>query len=379
MQKEENVIEAIDGIVKKKKNKFFKSLDSDMYFKTTFSGDLLAFEWIEQFELACPHLDIIVRNPKLTLIKEERVVNVEKSKKVTVESIKDLSRHTNYISKYDKEKNYVEPSKILNVFNEETYNIYENRFLYTLVKQMEMFVLKKEDELKNFTFTDTKLLEYSATAKTDFEKVDIELRINSESFPIEKPNQKFLDTIKEAKVRMKRIKDYIRSWNLSELFKTLEKEQISLVNSPIKKTNIILKNPNFQVAVRLWDYLQKYDMQERNLIKPDMEQKGQNPLQDFIDHSFFIDYIVLDSISKRKREQKEKMNQYAILLLTEEIQRTIKLLSNMGIDIDEENILSIVAKNIKEQKSEKLVGTDDIKKKFKNAMDEYLERMQDVL
>ena len=120
-------------------------------------------------------------------------------------------------------------------------------------------------------------------------------------------------------------------------------------------------------------------MQERNLIKPDMEQKGQNPLQDFIDHSFFIDYIVLDSISKRKREQKEKMNQYAILLLTEEIQRTIKLLSNMGIDVDEENILSIVAKNIKEQKSEKLVGTDDIKKKFKNAMDEYLERMQDVL
>ena len=81
MQKEENVIEAIDGIVKKKKNKFFKSLDSDMYFKTTFSGDLLAFEWIEQFELACPHLDIIVRNPKLTLIKEERVVNVEKSKR----------------------------------------------------------------------------------------------------------------------------------------------------------------------------------------------------------------------------------------------------------------------------------------------------------
>ena len=141
----------------------------------------------------------------------------------------------------------------------------------------------------------------------------------------------------------------------------------------------MLKNPNFQIAIRLWDYLQKYDLQERNMIRPDMEQTGKNPLQDFIDHSFLIDYFVLDSISKKKKDQKEKMSQYAILLLTEEIQRTIRLLNNMGINIDEETILSMVAKYLKDEKNEKLIGVDDVKKKFKNAMDEYLERMQDVL
>lgn len=379
MIKDENIVEEIDEIVKKKRNKFLKSLESNMYFKSVFSGDSLSFEWIEQIEFSCPYIDIVVRNPKLTLVKEERVVNVEKSKKVTVESIKDLSRHTNYISKYDKEKNYVEPSKILNIFNEETYNIYENRFLYTLIKQVESFILKKEDELKNFELYDSKLLEYSASTKTDYEKIDIELRINSESFPKEKPNPKLMEEIKVAKARIKRIKDYIRSWNVSELFKELEKAHISLVNPPIKKTNIILKNPNFQIAVRLWDYLQKYDMQEKNIVRPDMEQTGENPLQDFIDHSFLIDYFVLDSISKRKKDQKEKMSQYAILLLTEEIERTIRLLNNMGIDVDEETILNMVLKNLKDQKNEKLIGVDDVKKKFKNAMDEYLERMQDVL
>ena len=235
----------------------------------------------------------------MTLIKEARVVNVEKSKKVTVESIKDLSRHTNYISKYDADKQYIEPAKILNVFNEETYNIYENRFLYTLIKQIETFIIKKEDELKNFTFNDSKLLEYSATSKTDFEKINIELRINSESFPNEKPDAKFIEEINEVKIRIKRIKDYIRSWNASELFKELDRAHIVFVNPPIKKTNIILKNPNFQIAVRLWDYLQKYDMQERNLIRPDIEQSGKNPLQDFIDHSFLIDYFVLDTISRK--------------------------------------------------------------------------------
>jgi len=379
MQKEENIVEEIDELVKKKKNKFLKSLESNMYFKSTFSGDSLSFEWLDQIEFTCPYLDIIVRNPKLTLIKEERVVNVEKSKKVTVESIKDLSRHTNYINKYDEEKNYVEPSKILNIFNEETYNIYENRFLYTLIKQVESFIFKREEELKNFKLNDTKLLEYSATTKTDYEKIDIELRINSESFPDEKTNPKFDEEIKVAKARIKRIKDYIKSWNNSELFKELERVHITLVNPPIKKTNILLKNPNFQIAVRLWDYLQKYDLQERNMIKPDMEQTGKNPLQDFIDHSFLIDYFVLDSISKKKKEQKEKMSKYAVLLLTEEIERTIRLLNNIGINIDYESILNMVSKNLKEQKSEKLIGVDDVKKKFKNAMDEYLERIQDDL
>jgi len=379
MDKDENIVEEIDELVKKKKNKFLKSLESDMYFKSVFSGDSLSFEWLDQIEFSCPYLDIIVRNPKLTLVKEERVVNVEKSKKVTVESIKDLSRHTNYISKYDEENNYVEPSKILNIFNEETYNIYENRFLYTLIKQVESFILKKEEELKNFKFNDSKLLEYSAKSETDYEKVSIELRLNSESFPNDKPDPKFDEDIKVARVRIKRVNDYIRSWNNSELFKELDKAHITLVNPPIKKTNILLKNPNFQIAVKLWDYLQKYDMIEKNIIKPDIEQTGKNPLQDFIDHSFLIDYFVLDSISKKKKDQKEKMSKYAILLLTEEIQRTIRLLNNMGIDVDVETVLGMVAKNLKDQKNEKLIGIDDVKKKFKNAMDEYLERMQDVL
>ena len=277
MFKEESVASEVDEIVKKKKNKFLKSLESNMYFKSTFFGESLSFEWLDQIESSCPYLDIIVRNPKLTLIKEERVVNVEKSKKVTIESIKDLSKHTNYISKYDKEKKYVEPSKILNVFNEETYNIYENRFLYTLVRQVESFIAKKEEELKNFNFNDSKLLEYSATSSTDFEKVSIELRLNSESNSNKKTNTKFNEEIKIAKARIKRVKDYIKSWYSSELFKSLEKEHIALVNPPIKKTNILLKNPNFQIAVKLWDYFQKYDMQEKNIIRPNIEKNGKHP------------------------------------------------------------------------------------------------------
>ena len=71
MANDEKIVEEIDTLVEKKKNKFLKSLESNMYFKSVFSGDSLSFEWIDQIEFCCPYLDIIVRNPKLTLIKEE--------------------------------------------------------------------------------------------------------------------------------------------------------------------------------------------------------------------------------------------------------------------------------------------------------------------
>ena len=66
------------------------------------------------------------------------------------------------------------------------------------------------ETLKNFKFNDSKHLEYDATSSTDFEKVSIELKINSESISSKKPNPKFSEELKIAKARIKRIKDYIK-------------------------------------------------------------------------------------------------------------------------------------------------------------------------
>ena len=41
--------------------------------------------------------------------------------------------------------------------------------------------------------------------------------------------------------------------------------------------------------------------------------------------------------------------------------------------------MSLIAKEMKNSKSDRLIGIEDVKKKFKSAMDEYLERTQDYL
>ena len=359
--------------------KFIKKLESEMSYKSTYNGNLLSFDWLDEIEEACPRIDIITRRAKVALVQEANVELIEKAKRITVESVKDLSRHTNYINKYDKKTNTVEPGKILDIRSEETYNIYENRFLYTLIYTMQSFILEREDELKKLEISDNKILEYKGKSQTPKERVNIEIRIASDSIPSDEVGEDIQEKIKDIKVRIKRVKEYIGSWMRSDMVKELDKAHITYVRSPIKKTNIILKNPNFRVATQLWEYLQRYGFNDNDNSKDNESSTGNDVIKGFIDHSFLINYYVLDSISNSKREQKKQLSKYAIVMLTEEIKRILDLLQNSGINIDEEELMKLVSKELKEDKGNRLVGAEDVKKKFKNAMDEYLERTQGYL
>ena len=364
---------------KKKSQMFLKKLESDLYFKSDYSGKLLSFDWLDKIEEACPFIDIIIRIPKIALIREEEIVKVERAKNITVASIKNLSKHTEYINKVDKKTSDVEPNKILNIRNEETYNIYENVFLYTLVHDMDKFIASKEKLLDNFELRDNKLLEYTASTSTPNEKVNIVLKLMSESLPISKIDDELKEELKAIKLRLKRVKEYLGSWEKSEMIKALNKAHVSFIKPPIKKTNLILKNPNFRVAVSLWEFLNNYDLEKKEDDRENPDQNSSDILRGFIDHSFLIDYFVMDSMTSYKREQKKNMAKYAVILLTEEIRRIVSLLLSSGYKITDEELLEIIAQEINREKNERFAGADDVKKKFKSALDEYLERVQDYL
>ena len=375
-----NDFNSVDSEERKKKSQMFlKKLESDLYFKSDYSGKLLSFDWLDKIEEACPFIDIIIRIPKIALIREEEIVKVERAKNITVASIKNLSKHTEYINKVDKKTSDVEPNKILNIRNEETYNIYENVFLYTLVRDMDKFIASKEKLLDNFELRDNKLLEYTASTSTPNEKVNIVLKLMSESLPISKIDDELKEELKAIKLRLKRVKEYLGSWEKSEMIKALNKAHVSFIKPPIKKTNLILKNPNFRVAVSLWEFLNNYDLEKKEDDRENPDQNSSDILRGFIDHSFLIDYFVMDSMTSYKREQKKNMAKYAVILLTEEIRRIVSLLLSSGYKITDEELLEIIAQEINREKNERFAGADDVKKKFKSALDEYLERVQDYL
>ena len=362
--------------MKDTRDDFLKNIDSEMDYRSLFQSDLLVFDWVDEMEFACPYIDIIVRNPKLTLIQEKNVVKVERAKRVNVDSVKNLAKNTHYINKI-KDDQSVEPKKILEVRNEETFNIYENRFLYTLIDDMARFIRDKEQILNHFELIENKRMEYAATTKAAGEKIHIEVAISSESLPNQKIDKKLEEEIKKVKKRLKRIKDYISSWYHSPMMKQLEREHVKPIKPPLKKTNITLKNPNFRIAARLWDFIRAYDLDEKENNQNNTNLNDSiELLKGFLDHSFFIDYSVLNSMNTQKRMQKKTMTEYALVILTEEVHRIVSLLLSNGVKITDEELLALIAKEIKAEKKERLVGSDDVKKKFQTAMDEYLERMQ---
>ena len=165
------------------------------------------------------------------------------------------------------------------------------------------------------------------------------------------------------------------------MVKALKKEHVKFISPPLKKTNILLKNPNFKIAVRLWDIIRTYDLDKKDESKDSDDNNSIDIMKSFLDHSFLIDYSVLDSMARLKRDEKKNMTKYATIILTEEINRVMTLLASCGYKTTEEELLSLIAKELKEEKKNRSVSVnaDDVKKKFKSAMEEYLERTQKYL
>lgn len=369
----------IDEKINEKTELFMQKINSEMYFKSELASNSISFDWVSELEFACPYIDNIIRNPKLALINEDDVVKIEKARKISVESVKDLSKHTHYIEKIDPETNEVHPSKILILRREETFNTYENRFIYTLINHFIRFLMKKESLLENINSKSDKMLEYVASTNTDTEKINIEMKITSKELPNENSKNDFEKEIENIKKRVQKIKDYIGSWKRSEFLTSLEKNHVSLVYPPIRKTNMILKNPNFQIAMKLWEFLQSYDNDDIENSKSGLDTSGDDVLTGILDNSFLIDYFVFDSIDSSKKMQKDKLSKYAILLIRQQIQKLISLLMSNGVNITDEELLKLISGEIKNEKNKLLIGTEDVKKKFKSAMNEYLENIKDFM
>lgn len=106
----------------------------------------ISIDWIDTIESILPNLDTIVRNPRKFIVQEEDIVDVSLGKKY-FDGIRQIpcAAHQ-YVSKVDEKTGDVTPSKILNITKEESFEIYENRFIYTLLLKLKDFVTMRYDK-----------------------------------------------------------------------------------------------------------------------------------------------------------------------------------------------------------------------------------------
>lgn len=286
-------------------NKFYSSLGVKVHAEKISDGDLLDFTWLDYMENAVHYIDNIYMNPKRFIISDDEVLNIEKSKKITVESIKHLAKHSNFISEFDVKQNKVKPSKILNILKEETFDMYENRFIYTLTDFMFSFIERMERINKGLEYKKKNEFKYEGMTNVNGEKIVGKTDISSSQ--IISLNNSDSDIQKRIDI----MKSNIRGWKQTDLYKNLHKLRVPKVTHPIKRTNVILKNPNFQIAVKLWDYLYNYKIVETKLDKePEVNETLPKDLQKIADNSFLLYYLIMKYVNSTTQANREEYKQY---------------------------------------------------------------------
>jgi len=94
-----------------KNNAFLNKIESDLHVKTESNDSSNDYMWLEMMENTIVYLDNILRNPNRVIMNEEEIVKIEMAKKITVDSIKHLSKNTNLIQEIDQETGDVKPRK----------------------------------------------------------------------------------------------------------------------------------------------------------------------------------------------------------------------------------------------------------------------------
>ena len=330
------------------------------------------YEWIDIIEDTVPYIDNILRNPNRFIVNEEDVVKIELARRVTVESIKHLSRNTNLIQDIDKKTGDVKPSKILNINKEESFNTYENRFIYSLIQNMMLFIeFKKRSVVDEAKYDGNNDITYNGKCVLGDEKVSIEMKLNNS---IKTVNRILDESGNDVNSRIERLEQKVRDLTHTEVYKTIKMLHIALVTSPIKKTNVILKNVNFQYAVKLWNYIQEHINDESSVSSKNNESYDDSgTLKNYFDESFLLDYLVSQTIinGNKKKLNKEELSERLIGNVVEKI-------IDINEGISEEQLSNLVARQYTVIKYRNVVTDKKIQKLYREAIDKYLKKISNL-
>lgn len=222
-------------------------------------------EWISMIEDSLDAINTIMEKPRRFITTEEEVVPVSLAKKISADSVRHLSQNTQFLA--PSEDGQVHPTRILNVNTVETYDLYENRFIYHLIQRLLTFVDKRTDVI--FWSTGNEIRNrFKMHSKIDDAYEEIEYNVemtvkNRQSFAENDADN--MDVFMRID-RVRRLVMALRGASFCQIM-----SGCSAVRSPIQRTNLIMKDPNYRKCYQLWQFMERYDKVGYNI---DVQQQS---------------------------------------------------------------------------------------------------------
>ena len=209
--------------------------------------------WLTVVEEGIEAIFNIVDKPRRFITTSEEVVPVALAKKITADSVRHLSQNTQFIT--TNETGEIMPTRILNVTTEESYDLYENRFVYHLIQRLFAFVDKRTDVIFWSTGDETcNVMRMESKVDDAYEEISykVEMTIKNRQSLVENDNDN-MDIFKRID-RVRRMSRTLRSSSFCEIMNGCAK-----VHSPIQRTNLMMKDPDYRKCYQLWQFIEGYD------------------------------------------------------------------------------------------------------------------------
>ena len=350
-------------------DKFNASIKSEYSLTSDYEKVEANFAWLEIMENTIMYLDNILRNPNRFIVNEEEVVKVEQAKRITVESIKHLSKHTNFIQEIE-DNGDVRPSKVLNVNKDESYNTYENILIFTLINNMRTYLdMKEKVFVDSSSLKDDKRCEYTAATKIGAEKISMNLTITSKTNFTQTEGAKNGLSVAQ---RFEKLKLRVSDLTNMPVYVALAKEHVAKVIPPVKKTNLILKNTNFQYAMKLWDFLQANMKDDTHREKDKKNLRNDTIIKQMLDDTFLLDYLVMSSISSKQMDVDDNSS---VELARDLTNRMIEKIVDLNSDMPVEQVQEMIGEKISVIRNKKEASLLEIERKFNERIDEFTNKI----
>ncbi len=280
--------------------------------------------WVVAIETAMKPMEEIINNPRKFIIQEEIIVNVALAKTVTPETVQHLAQHGAMVDRYDEEEG-VRPNRLMEKSKEDSWNTYENRFVYTLLEMTYEFVNKRYEAIFGaMNQEEGAFLRMTSDVNSYHESlnvnVDIRLKQVEDLLSSDERNESIFARI----ARLHRLLTTFRSSRFAK-----EVAKYGKIKPPLVRTNAIAKNPNFKACHKLWNFIMAYRDIGYTINVYDQNPEISDSFMMDIFHSIMFDYIILKNYLENPEERefivdkKTKRKQIKPRFLTEIIEEVV--------------------------------------------------------
>lgn len=331
---------------------------------------VIDMDWVVAIEETLPYIQKAIDEQRRFIKQVENVVRIELAKKIGPDSVKHLSQHTNFIAKV--EDGMVTPNKILTVEREESFAIYENRVLMTLIRKALRFVDDKYSKMKDVPNDSYNKITMVRHLDFNEKKVDFTFNYVNESHDTLADDLDVLDVSELSDFdRIRRIRSTLNEFLTTPLMKEIAKEPE--VHPPITQTNLLKKNPNFKKAMELWTFLDSYKRDGFDIVSEDYEGKMNETVQQDVYFAMgfqhFMMTISTNSALRKLLHTKYEEENARIAEEEAKPEKTRQMVIQAQLDAVRKEEMEIRLKEIREREKKILDLTNEIKS-LKNLIDQ---------